>query len=591
MVKKIISRSKKILTTPQSSIFSAASIIMLMIIASKILGFVRQRTLFTFFDPTQTDLFLAAFELPDLIFEIFVFGVLSAAFIPVFSKYLSRDKEAEAWHVAASSLNILLVIFSILGIIVFIFAKPLYTLVTGNFIKDQLGVAGGFSSSQIKQVVALSRLLLVAQLFFVASSLMTGVLESHKRFIIPAIAPLFYNLSIILGTIFLSKHIGLYAPTIGAVIGALIHFLIQAPFAYELGFRPKIIWDLKHKGVKKLIKLATPRMIELSFFQVRRLVWLFLASVLPGGFTYLKSADLLQTLPVGVFGLSLAKASLPTLSQQVAKKDFNSFRKTFYSTLNQILFFVIPFSVFLAVFRIPVVRLIFGAQRFNWSATIQTGYILTAFAIGIFAYAGSLLVSRSFYALQDTKTPVAISILSVLTNTILGFVLILGLKVGTWGIALSYSIAGVLQFSLLTLALTKKIHADKFKIIIPLTKIIISSLVSGAVMYFLLKIFDRSVWIKKLSFLGKLESTSFFPFERFVLDTRYTINLLILTTIVSTIGLSIYLILSILLGLDEVYGFFNLIKKIFVKHKVASISEKEEETITPPPSDTTQQVV
>ena len=199
MVNKLILKSKKLLTAPQSSIFSAATIIMIMVTASKFLGFIRQRTLFTFFSPADTDLFLAAFELPDLIFEIFVYGILSAAFIPVFSKYLSRGKEKEAWHVAISSLKLLLVVFAIFALLVFVFANPLYSLITGGFAKDAVGASGGFTDAQVSVVVSISRLLLLAQMFFVISSFLTGVLESFKRFLIPALAPILYNLGIIFG--------------------------------------------------------------------------------------------------------------------------------------------------------------------------------------------------------------------------------------------------------------------------------------------------------------------------------------------------------------------------------------------------------
>jgi len=585
MVDKLINKGKRLFTSPQSSIFSAATVIMLMIVVSKILGFVRQRTLFSFFSPSETDLFLAAFELPDLIFEVFVYGVLSASFIPVFTKYLTKKKSKDAWHVAAAGLNILLIIFVALSLLVIIFANPLYNLVTGSFAKNLIGVSGGFSVKQVSQVVALSRTILVAQLFFVVSSFMTGILESHKRFIIPAIAPLFYNLGIIGGTVLLSAKYGLMGPTIGAVIGAFFHMAIQIPFATQLGFRPKLILDFKHPGIKKLAKLSIPRIIELSFFQLRRFVWLFLASAVSGGFTYLKSADLLQTLPIGVFGVSLAKAALPTLSQQEAEGDREKFKRTFTNTLNQILFLVIPTTVFLAVLRVPVVRLVFGADRFDWDATIQTGLVLSAFLIGSFAYAGSLLVSRAFYALHDTKTPVLISIISILVNSVLGFVFILVLKIDTWGIALAYSIAGNLQFFTLLMLLIKKIKLSVSSFLIPLTKILVASGISGFIMFLILKVFDKSVWVKRLSFLGKFEVHNNIPFENFVLDTRYTGNLLALTVMTIFVGGLIYLLLSLLFRLKEIHVIAGFAKKIMKSQKIGPIAKKEKEPVSPPPTD------
>ena len=585
MVKKIIERGRKILTAPQSSIFSAASVIMVMVIAAKVLGFIRQRTLFAYFAPETTDLYLAAFELPDLVFEVFIYGVLSAAFIPVFSKYLTKKDLKEAWYVAANTLNILLTIFVVLAVFVFIFGRPIYSLMAGEVVKDALGIGGGFDSEQIDTIVSISRLLIFAQLFFVVSSFFTGVLESFRRFLIPAIAPLLYNVGIIFGTILLAPKIGLYGPALGAVFGALLHLLIQTPLAFHLGFKPIFSWDTKNKGVRRLGSLAAPRVVELAVLQTRRFVWLFLATLLAGGFTYLKSAQLIQSLALGVFGLSLAKAALPTLSNQAAKGDMKSYKNSFVATLNQIFFLVIPFSVLLAVLRIPVVRLAFGAQQFDWPATIQTSTALTAFVVGLFAYAGSLLVARAFYALQDTKTPVAISIFAVVINAVLSFVLVLGFGLGTAGIALSYSISGIVYFTFLLVILLRRINERFARVFVPFLKITTSSLASGLVMYLMLKIFDRSVWIKKLSFLSNLEASQYIPFESFVLDTRYTVNLLALTIVVALVGGVVYLIVAMLLRTKEVWTFFNLINRVYQKGKISTIPAEEKETVSPPPQD------
>lgn len=588
MVKRFISRGKNLLYSPQESIISAASVIMITIVFSKILGFIRQRTLFHFFSPSETDLFLAAFEIPELIFEVFVYGVLSAAFIPVFSKYLSKKEYKQAWRMASASLSLLLIVFAVLAALFLVFANPIYTLITGGFVKNQIGVEGGFSQEQISQIVLLSRILLFAQLFFVISYFLTGVLESFQRFIIPALAPLIYNLGIIFGTVFLSPELGLMGPTVGAMIGAFGHFLIQIPVAIHLGYRPKILWDLGNDGVKSLIRLASPRVLELSFFQVRRLVWLFLASLTAGGITYLKSADLLQGLPIGLFGLSIAKASLPTLSRQAAVDDFKSFKNTFVRTLNQILFLVIPASIFLAVLRIPAVRIIFGAQRFNWLATVQTGYVLTAFSIGIFAYATSLLVSRAFYALHDTKTPVVTSVISVAINTILGMVLVLGLGYDTWAIAFSYSIGGVVQFVFLFSLLQRRIGLESTRVIKPFIKIVLSASVSGIVMFVLLKVLDRSVWVKELSFLGSLGAVLPTNFEGLVVDTRYTTNLVLLTLFIAFVGVVIYLGLAKMLGIKEMDSLFDVGKRIIASNRrkpsLSSVGKQTEESISSPPS-------
>ena len=580
---ELLAKSKKIFNTPQNTIFSAAGIIMFMIIVSRVLGFIRQRVLFSFFPPEITDLYIASFELPDLMFEVFVTGMLSAAFIPVFSKYLNNKGKKRAWEVVNASLSLLLAIFTTFSIVVFIFAGPIYHFLAGEGFKSFVGLGGGFSASELKQVIFLSRILILGQFFFLVSTFFTGILESQKRFLIPAVAPLFYNLGIIISTILFAKQIGLLAPTLGAIVGAFFHLLIQLPFVLDLGYRLKLVWKPKDKGVVELIKLAIPRIAEVSLFQIKRFVWLFLASIVSGGVTYLKSADLLQGLPVGVFGLSLAKAAFPSLSREYSTNNMEEFRKVFYTTLNQVLFFVIPISVFMIVLRVPIVRLVFGAQQFNWEDTLQTGYVLSAFAFGIFAYAASLVFSRGFYALHDTKTPVVISFISVLVNALLGFLFIVGFGLDTWGIALSFSIAGILQFLITIFVFFAKINGSMAKIFIPLTKMIFLSSLSGAAMFLILKIFDRAVWVKRLSFLGSFEASKYIPFEKFVLDTNYTLNLIILTFAVILIGSTIYFLLALFINMQEATNTLKIIPR-FMKGSFSEI-QKEPEQISPPPTD------
>ena len=192
MVKKILQKGRNIFTTPQSSILSAASVIMLMIVASRILGLVRQRALAHYFTAQKLSLFFAAFRLPDLVFEVLVFGTFASAFIPVFTRELKKN-EREAWKLAAIIANIGLLIFIGVGFLLVGFSDNLYRL-----------IAPGFGEVEREQIVALTKILFAAQGFFVVSYVLTGVLESMRRFLVPALAPLFYNLGISLGTILLS---------------------------------------------------------------------------------------------------------------------------------------------------------------------------------------------------------------------------------------------------------------------------------------------------------------------------------------------------------------------------------------------------
>lgn len=574
MVKNILESSKKFLYSKQENILSAATIVMIMVLASSVLGLLKNRVFVHYFPPDQLDSVLAAFRLPDVMIEVFVAGVMSSAFVPIFSGFLGKNKDKEAWQLAGVTLNIMLLIFAVFAVLVFVFSHPIYSL-----------IAQGFSPEKVAQTASFARILIFAQMFFIASYIVTASLESNQRFLASAIAPLFYNLGIIGVTAFFAQSLGLYAPVVGAVVGSALHLGIQLPLAIHLGFRPVFSWGFGNSSVRKIIKLAAPRIFELSFLQIKRFADVFFATSIAGGLTYFRFADSLSILPVGLFGVSIAKASLPQFSKQVAIGDTQGFRTTFASSFKEILFFVLPASIFLAVLRIPVVRLAFGARQFDWEDTVQTGYVLSAFAVGIFAYALVLLLNRAFYALQDTITPVRVSIMTIFLNVGLALLLVVFLKLPIWALALSYALASIFQISMLLILFGKRIGGFAgLGLGITFTKILIASSISGTVMFFLLKVLDRSVWDKKLSFLGSLGLGLPTTFDRFVIDTRYTANLIYITAFVALIGFLVYVFTVWLLKVEElkivlrVLGRIGQIKKATLPAEAA----KEGETITPP---------
>ena len=557
MFKRVLRNGSNFFTQPQGDIFSAALIIMAMIAASRILGLVRNRVLAHFFTAEALSIYFAAFRLPEIVFEVLIFGSLSSAFIPTFTAYLSKKQEQQAWYVACVSLNFALIFFLLLGAVLFFLVRPLYQV-----------IAPGFTFAQVDLIAKLAKILLVAQGFFILSYFLTAVLESFQRFLIPAIAPLFYNLGIILGTVFFAGKFGIYAPTIGAVAGAFLHFFIQLPLAVYMGFRPKLSLDAGHPGVRKIGRLAAPRILELSFLQIGKNAELFLASLVSTpAYTYYTFANSLQLLPVSLFGTSIAKACLPTLSYQSAEGKIEEFKKTFLSLFNQIIFLTLPLSVFLAVLRIPLVRLVFGASQFTWESTVQTSLTLSAFCLGITAQALVYLLTRAFYAFHNTKTPVKISIGTMFLDIFLGAIFILVFKLPIWSLALAFSLSSIVQVFLLVSLLQKKVGFSLKELTPSFLKIAFCTLFSGGLMFFFLKILDRSVWDKKLSFLGRIGLALPVAFDRFVLDTRYTINVIYLTAIVSLIGLITYLGLAKLLKIPEIVIFAKWITR-FRRQKI-----------------------
>lgn len=567
-MENLIAKGKKILNSQQNTVLSAATLIMGMIGISMVLGLVRQRVLASYFDPGSLSLFFAAFRLPDAIFQVLVFGTFSSAFIPVFTKTL-KEGEAKAWMLAGKIVSIGLTIFAVAVVIIGIFAPQLYSF-----------IAPGYSASDTAKIAFLARIIFVAQGFFVISYVLTGVLESLKRFLIPALAPIFYNLGIILGTVVLTPYLGLTAPAVGVVIGAFAHFIIQYPLSRKLGFR--FIWNFKaDEGVKEIGKLSLPRVIDLAFDQIGKSVELFLSSIISqASYTYYTFANSLQLLPVSLFGTSLAKAVLPMLSEVTGDKK--EFRKILLSAIYQAMFFTLPLSVALMALRIPIVRLIYGTRIFDWNSTVQTGTVLSVFALSVIFQTLMSILTRSFFALHDTKTPVKVSFIGLALLVIGDFVLVRGFNLPVWALAASFAFSTFVESVILIILIDKRIgEIVNLKFIAHTLKIFIAAAISGGAMYFMLKIFDKSVWVKRLSFLGGLEATHTFPFEKFVLDTRYTGNLIILTLVTFIVGLLIYILICLLFRVDEVRYFLNLVKKITVKGGLPHLPPKEEEPITP----------
>lgn len=572
MVNNILSKGKKIFLDSQESVLSAATLIMFMIVASRVLGLVRQRILAHFFVPDELSIFFAAFRLPDLVFEVLVFGTFASAFIPVFTRSL-KEGEKRAWETAGIIVNIGLIIFVFISFILSFHADYIYGV-----------LAPGYVGADRETIVELARILFAAQGFFVISYVLTGVLESLRRFLIPALAPLFYNLGIILGTIILAPSLGLIAPVLGVVFGACFHFLVQLPLAMKLGFR--FVPNIKiTPEVKKIGKLAAPRVLEIFFLQISKTAELFFSSLIStASYTFYTFGNTLQLVPVGLFGTSIAKAALPTLARE--SESLEKFKKTLLSALYDMSFLVIPISTFFIVLRVPLIRLVYGTDIFSWEATVQTGYVLSAFAVAIVTQSITSLLARGFYALHDTKTPVFISIFSIILIVTLDFLFIKVLGFNVWGLAAAFSIGSFLQAITLFYLINRRIGNGSFvRSLNPLVKSVIAALGSGLAMYFILKFFDRWIWIKRISFISKIDIAKNINFENFVLDTRYTINLILLTFIVALVGCIVYLILAILLKSEQVWHFFNLVRRVFIR-KLLSIPSKEQELVTPTPTDT-----
>ncbi len=527
MVKNIFS----LLYSRQTSILSGAAIIATTLMLSKSLGLIRDRLLAHVFLPDKIDIFWAAFRLPDLIFQIIILGALSVAFIPVFTEYFENKGKDEAYEMARSVLNVFLLIFIVATILIYILAQP---IISGL-------IAPGFSHDKQMQVVALTRVILLGEVILVLGSFFIGILQSFQRFIIPSLAPVFYNLGIIIGIVFLSKPFGIMGAGIGVILGAILHCLIQLPLIWSVGFRFKFPVKFIHPGVKEIIRLMSVRVIGLGAEQINETVGVALASLASiGSVTYLTFAQHLQVVPIGLFGATLAQAALPVLSSEKARGKIEEFKITILTTFHQILFLTLPATAILIVIRIPVVRLVFGASQFNWKATVLTGATLAFLAIGLSAQAISLLLVRGFYALKDTKTPVIVSLIVVVLNIVLSIFFISLLKLDVWSIGLANSTATVLSGILLFLTLHFKVGKFNLKaVLMPLFKMLMATIIMGVCLYIPIKLLDQVIF-----------------------DTTKTVNLLALTAVSSIFALSIYIIVVWFLKVSELDTYMELIKRL-----------------------------
>lgn len=537
---QLISRGKKIFLSEQTSILSAATVIIVMTIVSLILGLFRQRVILNFFDPSQAALFFAAFRLPDLVFEVLIYGMFSSAFVPIFTKLLIKKENGEAWETASRTVNICLVIFGFFAILIAIFADQAYSF-----------IAPGYSVAQIHTIANLARIMFFAQGIFVISYVLTSVLESLRRFLIPALAPLIYNLGLIFGTLLLHSRFGIMAPAIGVVVGALTHFLIQLPLAYQLGFRFSRKIE-PNEGVKHIAKLAAPRLLDLGFQQIADTTVLYFASLIStASYTYFTLASSLQAAPVRLFGASLAKAALPTLTRE--NENFENFRNILFKTIYQMFFLVMPVVVLFIVLRIPIVRILFGTSIFDWKSTLETGMVLTGFAVGIAFQTFVPMLARGFYALHDTQTPVIISVIGDSFVIVGSLVLVKGLGVSSWALGFSYSLGAFIESVILLFVLRNRLkNFSILKAIAPLWRTTFSASIAGGVMYYLLKFFDK--W-------DPIKIAKPIAFENFVLDTRYTVNLIILTFLVALAGMTVYIVLSFILKSPELFEITDVISK------------------------------
>ncbi len=516
---------KKVFHTLNSTIGGGAILIAFFGIASKFVGLYRDRLFAHAFGASRlSDIYFASFKIPDLIFNILVLGALTSSFIPVFQKVWHRNPK-EGIALSNAVLNILL-----LCVIIFII---ILWLTAGWFVPY---LVPGFAAEDIAQTVVMSRYLLLSLIFFTSSNLLSGVLNAWKRFFTFGLSSVVYNVGIILGIAFGYPWYGMPGLACGVVGGSVLHFLVQAIEAYRNGWRyqPIVFYD---ESVKRIIRLMIPRMIGLAGNQLAVVVVTILASTLSvGSLAIFNYANNLQSIPVGIFGISLAVAAFPYFSKTLSENDPAAFKRLFSLQFRRILYFLIPISFTTLLLRAQIVRVVLGTGAFDWNATWYTAQALGFFSLSICAQGLIPLLARSFYALEDTVTPVLVSFIDIIAT--IGLSLLLLPSFGILGLVCADSIGAISNMLVLFMILHRRFgDLQDTELMRSLIRISSLSLIAGALMYLMLQVTVAFV------------------------DTATFLGIFIQGLVSGSVGIAVYILLSILLGFDEVH----VVKKYILK--------------------------
>ncbi len=414
----MVSKILKLFNSETSSVHQAAFLLGFFTLLAQILGLVRDRALAHFFGAgLQLDIYYAAFRVPDLIFATAASLVSISVIIPFINKAEERAEQAgkssnkEVRNIMDSlfsSFSILMIVISIIAYI----AMPYITRAIFNGIGD---------AAAVEQIIFLSRLLLLQPICLGISNILGSLTQLRKRFVLYALSPIFYNGAIIAGIFLLRPFMGISGVVWGVIIGGLLHFLIQIPFIKKENLMPR--WQSPHKIDWKLVsqvfKLSIPRTLTLSASMIEMVVLTALAATLTvGSISILSLSFNIQSVPLGIIGVSYALAAFPTLSAHFARGERDKFLAQITGAIRHIIFWSIPIAAFFVVLRAQIVRTVLGSGNFNWDNTRLTAACLALFVVSLVAQGLELIFIRSYYAAGQTRKPLVINLISSLITIV-----------------------------------------------------------------------------------------------------------------------------------------------------------------------------
>jgi putative peptidoglycan lipid II flippase len=469
------------------------------VFSSRILGLVREQVFATFFGAgRELDAFVTAFRIPNLLRDLFAEGALSAAFVSTFTQELTRNGDAAAWRLANLVVNALGIIVGALCIAGILWAPTITA-----------AIAPGFSDipGKMALTVHLTRLMFPFLLLVALAAVAMGILNTKNRFGVPAAASTFFNLGSIVGGL---GCVWWFAPgyfealqraatggtvpdqalteraitgmAIGTLVGGVCQLLVQLPSLLRVGYRYRPIVSLRDPGLRQVLRLMAPATIGAAAVQVNVFINSNFASYLGDGpVSWLNVAFRFMQLPIGLFGVAVGTVALPALSRHVATGDRSALTRTLRQSLELIAMLCVPAAVGLMVFGVPVIRLIYEHGRFGPADTLAAAHALTAYALGLAGYAGIKVLAPAFYALDDARTPMLVSLLSIVVNLVLNWTFIRVFGLGHVGLALSTSAVAIGNCLLLYTFLRRRVGPLGHGLAWTLGRIAIAATIMGAI--------------------------------------------------------------------------------------------------------------
>jgi putative peptidoglycan lipid II flippase len=459
--------------------------------ASRVLGVARETVLAALFGASagpEMDAFNVAFRVPNLLRDLFAEGAMTAAFVPTFTRTLAQRGREAAWRLGNLVINSLLLVTGGLVVLGIIFAAPIIHTLAPKF---------GESPGKLELTTQLTRIMLPFLPTIAVSVAMMGMLNSLRRFFIPALAPAMFNVATIacaFAMVPLMPAVGLppiAGIAVGTLIGGLGQILLQWPALRREGFRYQPVLDFKDPDLREVLRLIGPGTLGLAAVQINVVVNTILASSEPqGAVSWLNAAFRLMYLPIGLFGVSIATAALPDIARHATATDLPAIRRAVSGALRMMLMLNVPATVGLMVLAEPIVALLLEHGRFNPSDTQATAAALMFYAPGLLGYSAVKIASPTFYSLRDSRTPVIVSVLSVLANLTMNLALVR--VMGFRGLALGTALAAIFNAAALLWLLRGRLGGlEGRRIATSLLKIVAASIVMG------LAAWSTSVWLTR----------------------------------------------------------------------------------------------